>query len=382
MKHRLALLERIYRLKLVIAGTLFVLLGLLVSLFGDWLETERAARLLIACVRSLSDVLVVTGGFGIAIDFFTGRDKEAADVERTRSVLKELTPDFTDAVLKGFAVERDDLKRVANPALLDGIATKVLALRLGDRQFAEEVYADVRDLAIRAPERWYDADVSIWLSSIDERDTDGVPRFSVTVQWQYTVTPSHPTQRFACVSDRDEFHDLVTDVPATSTWFMTPRPGFDAAKREAFELLEFSVDGEARPIRRQSHKSGQVYSASIGDDVVKDAKPVRIRHTYRTIADPANHRLFVAIAQPARNVSINVDYSDTSISRMAVTDLVASSKRPHVGHLPEGSVGNELAIEVPGWVQAGTGFTFVWTLSSEEHELPHAPRQARSARAV
>jgi len=50
------------------------------------------------------------------------------------------------------------------------------------------------------------------------------------------TTPSHPVRRFACVSDRDEFHELVTDVPATLTWFMTPRPGFDASERQAFEL--------------------------------------------------------------------------------------------------------------------------------------------------
>jgi len=44
--------------------------------------------------------------------------------ERIRSVLKELAPDLTDVVVKGFAVEPDDLKRVATPELLDDIASK------------------------------------------------------------------------------------------------------------------------------------------------------------------------------------------------------------------------------------------------------------------
>ncbi|MFD6516378.1 hypothetical protein [Rhodococcus sp. NPDC060176] len=146
---------------------------------------------------------------------------------------------------------------------------------------------------------------------------------------------------------------------------MTPRPGFDASSRDAFELVAFSIGGKARKIRRSGRRSGQIYSAAIGDDVVRDARPVRIRHAYRAIVDPANHRLFLAIAQPARNVSLEVDYSNTDIARMSVSDLVPSRRRPYVSQLPAGT-GRELTIEVPGWVQAGVGFTFVWTLDSEE----------------
>lgn len=342
MNHRPTLLTRIYRLKLLVVGTLLVLAGLLASLLADWLESEHLAHLFVAGVRSLSDVMVVTGGFGIAIDFFTGRDKEAVDIERTRSVLKELTPDFTDAVVKGFAVESADLKRVATPELLDRIATNALALRLGDRQFAEEIYADVRDQAIRAPERWYDVRVSIRLSSMDERDAGSVPRFAVTVEWEYTVTPSHPVQRFACVSDRDEFHELVTDVPATSTWFMTPRPGFDATKREAFEL------------------------------------PVRIRHIYKTITPQSGHRLFVEVSQPTRGLSLELDYSDTDISHLSVSDLVTSARKTQISRMPEQVDARVLSVDLPGWLLPKAGFTFVWTLAGEEPRGSRAARPRRS----
>ncbi|OZC91794.1 hypothetical protein CH254_04770 [Rhodococcus sp. 06-412-2C] len=162
---------------------------------------------------------------------------------------------------------------------------------------------------------------------------------------------------------------------------MTPRPGFDAAQRESFELLTFSVDGKARKIRRTERKGAQTYSVTIGDDVVRDGRPVRIRHAYRAIVDPANHRLFLAIAQPARNVALEVDYSNTNIARMSVTDLVPSQRRPYVSQLPAGAAGKELTIEVPGWVQAGVGFTFVWTLDSEETtgHPEHSPTRATPA---
>ena len=371
-------LARLYRTKLLALGALLVVLGLVASLLGDWLESRNATHLLVALAQGLADVLVVAGLLGVAVDFFTGRDKDAADTERTRRVLKELTPDFTDAVVKGFAVHPDDLKRVANPELLDDIAANVLSLRLGDEQFAREIYADVRDQAIRAPERWHDVQVSIRLSTAVERGSPATPLFDVLVEWEYTTVPSHAVQRFACTSDLDEFHDLITDIPATSTWWMTPRPGLDASNKDCFELLAFSVDGEARGIRHSARRNGQTYSATIGDDVVRAGKPVRIRHAYRTVTEPANHRLFLAISQPARNVSIEVDYSTTDISRLSVTDLVPSQRRPYVSQLPPQSSGKELTVEVPGWVQAGTGFTFVWTVESEEPPASR-PRRAKHA---
>jgi len=306
----------------------------------------------------------------VTYNYIDGRDKEKRDDERLRRLLKESAPVFRDAVVQGFAAGTEDLKRVATPELLDDIVTNALALRLGDRQFAQEIYANVRDQAIRAPERWYDVEVSIRLSSIDETDT-GVPRFDVTIQWEYTVTPSHPVQRFACVSDRAEFRDLVSDVPSTSTWFMTPRPGFDASNREAFELLSFSVDGEERTIRRTARKTGQTYTARIGDDVVRAAKPVRIKHLYKVITPQFGHRLFVELSQPSRDLHLTVDYTDTDISYLSVSDLVATAQRTQVSQMPTGASGKVLSVELPGWLMPKAGFTFVWTLAREER-LPGA----------
>ena len=48
-------------------------------------------------------------------------------------------------------------------------------LRLGDEQFASEIYAQIRDQAITPRERWYDVEVDVRLSTAAERDTKGVP---------------------------------------------------------------------------------------------------------------------------------------------------------------------------------------------------------------
>lgn len=317
-------------------------------------------------------ILVGAGLLGVAWDYFDGQDRERREDARVRRLLKEAAPDFRDAVVRGFAVESDDLKRVATPELLDQVASNVLALRLGNRAFASEVYADIRDQAIRAPERWHDVDVSIRLSSIDERSTIGAPRFVVTVTWSYTVTPSHATQRFACVSDKDEYHELISDIPSTATWFMTPRPGFDASQKDAFELVEYTVNGERRTIRRSARKSGQTYSVNIGDDLVREGTPVQITYVYKTITPQNGHLLYFDIEQPTKDIKIEFDYSAVDISHVSVLDLIASSKRSRVLRLPDNVPGKSITVDFDGWVFPRTGFVFVWTMQSEVNHAANA----------
>lgn len=318
----------------------------------------------------LGGVLVGAGLLGVTWEYFDGRDRERREDARIRRLLKESAPDFRDAVVKGFAFENEDLQRVATPELLDDLAANALGLRLGDHRFAREIYTDLVENVVRAPERWHDVDVRVRLSTIDAESCAGAPRFAVTVTWEYTVIPSSPVARFACTSDRAEFHELLSDVPATSTWFMTPRPGFDASDRAAYELLQYSIDGEELPIRRTARKSSQTYSVRIGEERVNAAEPVRIRHVYRTVTPRSGHMLHVTLAQPAKGLSLSLDYTDTDIATMRVTDLISSARRPRLARLPNEDEAREITMDVPGWILPQAEVTFVWTLLSE---LPASP---------
>ena len=374
-------LKRIYQLKITILALLSSGLGILLVFAAKAVAGSGPSWLQSWPISELGSTLFITGAFVVAYDYLDGKDKEARENERIRNLLIESAPAMRDAVVRGFAVQPDDLKRVATPELLDDIAANVLGLRLGDPQFASELYADIRDQAIRAPERWYDVDIKVRLSTAVERGGLATPLFDVLVEWEYTTVPSHPVQRFACVSDRDEYYELTTDIPATSTWFMTPRPGLDAGSKESFELLYFSVDGAERKIQWYPRKSGQTYSATIGEDLVRAGKPVRIKHIYRIRATPESHYLFIDIAQPSKNVNLRIDYDDAPISRLRVLDLVTSSRRPQLTELPTEIGGRNLSLEVPGWLMPKAGFTFVWTLVSEEggEAARFAPRRAELA---
>lgn len=359
-------LQRIHSLKTTIVALVALGVGIALLALARNISSNAAwAWLSFWPLGELGGILVGAGLLGIAWDYFDGKDRERRDDARVRRLLREAAPDFRDAVVKGFAVESDDLKRVATPELLDQIARNVLALRLGNRAFAREVYADIRDQAVRAPERWHDVDVSIRLSSIDERSTSGTPRFDVTVTWSYSTVPSQPIQRFACVSDKDEFHELTSDVPSTATWFMTPRPGFDASQREAFELVEYTVNGERRTIRRSARRTGQTYTVNIGQELVREGKPVQITYVCRTITAQSGHLLHFSIDQPTKNIKIEFDYSGVDIAHVSVLDLIASTRRSQILRLPEAVHGKSVTVDFDGWVFPRTGFAFVWTLERE-----------------
>ena len=365
--------HRLRRLKAALLAVSFTLAGILLMMLNAWLAPLQLGDWQWLHALPLGELGGTLFGAGLLSTFFEytfRRDQEAHTLARFRQIIREEAPAMRDAVVEGFAIHPEDLKRVATPELLDDIAANVMALRLGDEQFAREIYRDIRDQAIRAAERWYDVAVRVRLSTAVERSTAGTPLLDVTVEWEYTTVPSGSERRFACVSDRAAYNALVMDTPITTTWLMTPRPGMDAASRRCFELLSFTVDGEDMPIRRTEHEGGQTY---IVDASVAAAagNPVRIRHVYRTVTPAWGHRIYVELPQPARGFSFDLDYTNTSIDSVSVTDMAANGRAAQIVPSPKRAAGRSLSLRAPGWLLSKSGFAIVWTL---EDELPQSER--------
>ena len=64
-----------------------------------------------------------------------------------------------------------------------------------------------------------------------------------------------------------------------------------------------------------ARKSGQVYSVNLGAEA-RNGQPVRIRQVFRTVTPTWGHRLFAELPQPARNLSLTMDYTNTNIADM------------------------------------------------------------------
>ena len=345
-------LHRLRRLKAALLAVSFTLAGILLMMLNAWLAPLQLGSWQWLHALPLGELGGTLFGAGLLSTFFEytfRRDQEAHTLARFRQIIREEAP-----------------------------AANVMALRLGDEQFAREIYRDIRDQAIRAAERWYDVAVRVRLSTAVERSTAGTPLLDVTVEWEYTTVPSSATRRFACVSDQDEYNELRQDVPATSTWFMAPRPGMDARRREAYELLELTVDGRPQPIRRSTRATGQTYSVDL-DEEARSGEPVRIRQVFRTVTPQWSHRLYFAVRQPTRGWSLRLDYTDTNIGDMRVNDTVATAPAARIVRSPEAVPGKVIALESAGWLMPGSGVAFTWTLDEElpQTEQPEAAASSR-----
>lgn len=373
MKHKrkpsTSLTKRLRKTKAFLLATSLTLAGILLIMLNGWMSNLNLGVwdwLHALPIGELGGTLFGAGLLSTLFEYTFRKDQEEATVEQFRQIIHEQAPAMRDAVVEGFAIHPEDLKRVANPDLLDDIAANVMALRLGDEQFAREIYTDIRDQAIHAAERWYDVEVRIRLSSALERSTNGTPLFDVTVEWEYTTVPSGATRRFACVDNRDEYTDLREDLPATSAWMMVSRPGMNASSKESYELLEFTVDGRPQTIRRATRKSGQTYTVHL-DAKSRTGEAVRLRQIFRTITPCWGHRLFFELPQPARNMALSLDYTNTNIAHMRVSDTVASARPVHVVRSPQEVADKVVKVSADGWLMPKSGFAFTWTL---EQELP------------
>ncbi|TFV62044.1 hypothetical protein E4P41_08570 [Geodermatophilus sp. DF01-2] len=350
-------------------ATIFTVVGLALIVLARWSVGEPSWQWLSRLpVSDLGSALFTTGLVAVVFTYFDSQDSEERAAERLKRVIASEAPAIRDAVIDGFAFKQEDLARVATPERLDEIVTNSLALRLGDAAFAEDVYTDIREQAIRATERWYDARISIRLSMDRGAGTARSPLFVTTVTWEYTVVPTTQVRRFTCVDDRADYRELTQD-PTTSVWYVNPRHGIKPGSREAFELVQFAVDGDERPIRRTERQDGQTYSVNIGREVIEAGQPVTIAYTYQTVVPVRGHLLHLDLEQPTKGVDIALDYSDCGIEYVNVVDFIASSERTRVSQSPKTVPGQRVKVGFDGWVFPRSGVAFVWaqpTATSKE----------------
>lgn len=364
---------RLHRTKMILSCLVLVALGITLLAVQRLLD-DVTGWLRLLPLGEVGGIVVVGGLLSIPVDAYLRNVRSTVDRLNLSRLLDEHTPAFVDATIRSFAAKREDLKRVATPEFLDQLISNSLALRLGDEQFASEIYTDIRDQAIQASERWHDASLSIDLKPLPmgrgaptgstPSSTTG-PFFLVTVRWEYTTVPQHAQRRFACVSDRDEYAELAAERGATSAWFMQPGSGIEANHPDAFQLLRFTVDGEDRPIRRSERKTSQTYTASLGADVVKAGEPVTITYTYQLRMARTGHLLFFDIEQPTRDLRVDFGYADCAIASVSVLDLVPSVRPTRIERPPEGAATDTIRVNLDGWIFPRSGVAFVWTLEGE-----------------
>ena len=167
--------RRLLKTKAALLAVSFTLIGILLIMLNAWLATLSLGDWSWLHHLPLDEVggpLLGAGLVSTILDYSYRRDQEDVAIQRTQQAIVDLSPAKLWSVLcEGLARHPAELARLTTPKRLDDAAAAIMAQRLGDEQFAREIYADIRDQAIRAAERWYDVEARVRLSTAVERST-------------------------------------------------------------------------------------------------------------------------------------------------------------------------------------------------------------------
>jgi hypothetical protein len=358
--------DRLYQTKLQLIAVIMTFAGaVLLTLAHVTAGDAGPAWLHQLPLTDFGSALFTTGLLAVAFEYIDRRDGDERANQRLRQVLREEAPAMRDAVLDSLAFNADALKDVASPELLDRIAVNALGLRLNDQALATDAYTDLRNQVIRAPERWREVHASVALTPWDKGPSTGRgAMFVATVRWQYRVTPSSPIMRVACVSDLDEYRDLLRDPSMTAVWYFAPVDDLRADSPGVFELVQVTVNGHERSVRHAGRKGSQVSTVSLRKEH-QAGEEITLSFTYRVLVQQAGHLLHLDVPRPAHGLQVQFNYAGTGIRYVNALDFIASADQPRVLRTPKSVPTPSIDIGFDGWVFPRSGVAFVWVLNSE-----------------
>lgn len=366
--HSTSLHHRLRRLKATLLAVSFTLAGILLMMLNAWLSPLQLGSWQWLHALPLGELGGTLFGAGLLSTFFEytfRRDQERAVTERFRQTIREEAPTLRDAVIEAFRFDRQDVARIATPELLDDLARTSLGLRFGDPAFGREVYADIRHQAIAAEERWYDARVDATLGIPRGRSSAPTPFFDLRVRWEYTVTPRHRFRKFAVVSDRQRYDQLVAERGETSVWYRRPVPGLAVSDPEVFALEQFTVNGTPVPFTRQVDEVSQVYTVDLGKQVIQQEQAVVISFSFRTRTLRSGHVVHLDIDRPTRGLDVELRYDPEQVGQMRILDFASIGEGGRLTQVPNTPT---LRYRYDGWLFPRAGMVFVWTLPDEQDD--------------
>ena len=360
--------HRLRKAKAALLTVSFTLAGILLMMLNAWLTPLQLGEWQWLHALPLGELGGTLFGAGLLSTFFEytfRRDQERAVLERFRQTIREEAPALRDAVIEAFRFDRQDVARIATPELLDDLARTSLGLRFGDPAFGREVYADIRHQAMAAEERWYDARVDATLGIPRGRSIAPTPFFDLRVRWEYTVTPRHRFRKFAVVSDRQRYDQLVAERGETSVWYRRPVPGLAVSDPEVFALEQFTVNGTPVLFTRQFDEVSQVYTVDLGEQVIQQEQAVVISFSFRTRTLRSGHVVHLDIDRPTRGLDVELRYDPEQVGQMRILDFASIGEGGRLTQVPNTPT---LRYRYDGWLFPRAGMVFVWTLPDEQDD--------------
>lgn len=367
--------HRLRKLKATLLAVSLTLAGILLMMLNGWIEHIKLGDwewLHSIPLGELGGTLFGAGLLSTLFEYSFRKEQEEATVEQFRQTIHDEVPTLRDAVIEAFRFQRQDLERIATPQLLDDLAETSLGLRFGDKAFGREVYSDIRHQAIGAEERWHDARVDATLGIPRVRGEASNPFFDLHVRWEYTVVPKHRFRKFAVVSDRQRYDQLVAERGETSVWYRRPVPGLAVNDPEVLALEQFTINGRPIDFTRQADDVSQVYTVDLGQNTIDQGQSAVVTFNFRTRTLRSGHAVHLDIDRPTKGLDVELTYDPQQIGQMRVLDFVSIGEG---GRTSQESSTPTLRYRYDGWLFPRAGLVFVWTLPDEQNDWPDGVSQ-------
>lgn len=135
----------------------------------------------------------------------------------------------------------------------------------------------------------------------------------------------------------------------------------NAAERDAYELVSFTVNGEPDRSAAQhakTHRSTPQTSAR--KQSTPNEQDVDITYVFRTLTRQDGNLLFIDLEQPTHNATFIFDYTNTTIAEVSALDLLPTERASRIERSPTDTPIRTIRVETHGWTFPRAGVAFVW----------------------
>ena len=185
------------------------------------------------------------------------------------------------------------------------------------------------------------------------------------------MVPKHRFRKFAVVSDRQRYDQLVAERGETSVWYRRPIPGLAVNDPEVFALEQFTINGRPIDFTRQADDVSQVYTVDLGQNTIDQGQSAVVAFNFRTLVPRDGHVVHINIDRPTKGLDVELTYDSSSVKRVRLMDFASRGDGGCVSEEPETSV---VRYRYDGWLFPRAGLVFAWTLATEADQ-PARPRR-------
>jgi hypothetical protein len=244
-----------------------------------------------------------------------------------------------------------------------------LARVLNDKPFASDIFDFVRHNAISQPEKRYGERNTVILRNATSSDSDDVRihYYDAEIRVTYEKVIHEAQMWFVCVRGDEQYNELMLQQEIDWRWVVPPLRLFPKLNETFYTVECCVIEGLECQVRtKKLNKEGDVgYFVNV-PKAARDGQRVSVEYVIRLRIPRFGHSFQIGFPRPTKGGYIELDYSDTDINAVYVSENIVCPQRPKIRKGGDDALRRVASVEIDdSWVLPKSGVSFVWYLNSE-----------------